>query len=54
VGARSFSPTALENFASCPYRSLQRSTAGRRGSEALETIDPLTKGALFHDVQFES
>jgi ATP-dependent helicase/nuclease subunit B len=56
MGARSFSPTALENFAACPYRFLLQAVhrlQPREDAEALETIDPLTRGALFHEVQFE-
>jgi RecB family exonuclease len=56
MGARSFSPTALEHFASCPYRFLLQAIhrlQPRQESEALETIDPLTRGALFHEVQFQ-
>ncbi|HEU4764650.1 MAG TPA: PD-(D/E)XK nuclease family protein, partial [Candidatus Eisenbacteria bacterium] len=56
MGARSFSPTALERFASCPYQfflqAVQR-IQPREEAEALETIDPLTRGALFHEIQFE-
>ena len=56
MGVRSFSPTALENFAACPYRFLLQAIhrlQPRDEIEALETIDPLTKGALFHEVQFQ-
>lgn len=56
MGARSYSPTALEHFSSCPYRfllqAIHRIQPGEE-SEALETIDPLTRGALFHEIQFE-
>jgi len=56
MGARSFSPTGLENFAACPYRFLLQAVhriQPREEPEALETIDPLTRGALFHEIQFE-
>ena len=56
MGARSFSPTALEHFASCPYQfllqAIHRLAAARRNRRRFETIDPLTRGALFHEVQF--
>jgi RecB family exonuclease len=55
MGGRSFSPTALENFAACPYRFLLQAIhrlQPREKAEALETIDPLTRGALFHEIQF--
>ncbi len=55
-GARSFSPTALQHFASCPYRFFLHTVhrlAPREVPEALEEIDPLSRGSLIHDVQFE-
>jgi RecB family exonuclease len=56
MGARSFSPTALENFSACPYRFFLQAIhrlQPRKEAEALETVDPLTRGALFHEVQFQ-
>lgn len=56
IGARSYSPTALEKFASCPYQFLLQAVfriQPREEADALETIDPLTRGALFHEIQFE-
>jgi RecB family exonuclease len=56
MGARAFSPTALESFAACPYRFFLYAVhrlQPREEPEALEVIDPLTRGSLFHDVQFE-
>jgi RecB family exonuclease len=54
--ARSFSPTSLQHFGACPYRfflqAIQR-LEPREEIEAVEVIDPLTRGALFHEVQFE-
>lgn len=55
-GARSYSPTALQNFAACPYRFFLQAVhrlAPREEPEAIEAIDPLTRGALFHEVQFD-
>lgn len=55
-GARSYSPTALQNFAACPYRFLLQAVhrlAPREEPEAIEAIDPLTRGALFHEAQFD-
>jgi RecB family exonuclease len=57
MGARSFSPTALENFAACPYRFLLQAIHAlrpREEIEALERIDPLTRGALMHEIQFRT
>ena len=56
MGARPFSPTALEHFSACPYRFFLQAVhrlQPREDAEALETIDPLTRGALFHEIQFE-
>ena len=53
--ARSFSPTALQHFAACPYRFFLQAVhrlAPREEPVAIEVLDPLTRGALFHDVQF--
>ncbi|MBX3189758.1 MAG: PD-(D/E)XK nuclease family protein [Labilithrix sp.] len=52
---RSFSPTALQNFASCPYRFLLSAVhklAPRDEPTAIEDLDPLTRGSLVHEVQF--
>jgi ATP-dependent helicase/nuclease subunit B len=56
LDARSYSPTALQNFAACPYRFYLQAILRlepRDEIEAIEVIDPLTRGALFHEVQFE-
>lgn len=55
LDARAYSATALETFASCPYRFLLRSIHGLRPQprpEPLEQMDSLQRGRLFHDVQF--
>jgi ATP-dependent helicase/nuclease subunit B len=55
IGARPFSPTSLENFSACPYRFLLQAIHGlrpREEIEAIETLDPLTRGALIHEIQF--
>jgi RecB family exonuclease len=52
---RSFSPTALQNFAACPYRFLLSAVhrlAPRKELHAIEDLDPLTRGSLTHEVQF--
>ncbi|HSR68977.1 MAG TPA: PD-(D/E)XK nuclease family protein [Acidobacteriota bacterium] len=52
---RSYSPTALQHFAACPYRFLLSAIHRLRPRDdmsALEQIDPLTRGSLFHDTQF--
>jgi len=56
LSARSYSPSALQHFAACPYRFLLQAIFQFRPREApvpLEQMDPLTRGALFHAVQFE-
>lgn len=53
---RSYSPSSLQQFASCPYRFLLQAIFQFRPREAavpLEQMDPLTRGALFHEVQFQ-
>jgi ATP-dependent helicase/nuclease subunit B len=52
---RSYSPSTLQQFAACPYRFLLQGILRLRAREAavpLEQMDPLTRGALFHEVQF--
>lgn len=53
---RSFSPTALQNFAACPYRfylSAVLKLATREDLAAIEDLDPLTRGSLVHEVMYE-
>ncbi|HTW87346.1 MAG TPA: PD-(D/E)XK nuclease family protein, partial [Candidatus Binataceae bacterium] len=54
--ARSYSPTALQNFAACPYRFFLQAIhrlQPREEAEPIELIDPLTRGSLFHEIQFK-
>ncbi|MGH9660543.1 MAG: PD-(D/E)XK nuclease family protein, partial [Bryobacteraceae bacterium] len=56
LGARAYSPSALQQYAVCPYRFALHSMHRLRPREeavALEQMDPLTRGALFHRAQFE-
>jgi ATP-dependent helicase/nuclease subunit B len=56
LAERSYSPSALQQFAACPYRFLLHSVFQLRPREQparLEQMDPLTRGALFHSAQFE-
>jgi ATP-dependent helicase/DNAse subunit B len=51
---RSYSASSLQQFAQCPYRFLLHAIHQLRPREtpvALEQIDPLTRGGLFHAVQ---
>ena len=53
--ARPWSPSSLQHFAVCPYRSrCTGSTACVLATKPMpiEQMDPLTRGALFHEVQF--
>jgi ATP-dependent helicase/nuclease subunit B len=55
LAARSWSPSALQRFAVCPYQFALHGIYGFRPREnpaAIEQMDPLTRGALFHAVQF--
>ncbi|MCX6597696.1 MAG: exodeoxyribonuclease V subunit gamma [Acidobacteria bacterium] len=54
LAARPYSATALQTFASCPYHFLLRAIhrlAPREQPVAIEQMDPLTRGTLFHEVQ---
>ncbi|MDB5108453.1 MAG: ATP-dependent nuclease, subunit, partial [Candidatus Binatus sp.] len=56
LSERSYSPTALQNLAACPYRFFLKAIhrlEPREEPEAIETLDPLTRGSLFAEVQFE-
>jgi RecB family exonuclease len=55
LAQRSYSATALQHYAACPYRFFLQAIhrlEPREEPEAIEVIDPLTRGALFHEVQF--
>jgi ATP-dependent helicase/nuclease subunit B len=56
LAARSYSPSALQHYSACPYRfALYAIHQLRERDEAvaIEQMDPLTRGELFHRVQFE-
>ena len=56
LSSRSFSATALQNFAACPYKFFLHTIhrfAPREVPEAIDELDPLNRGSLVHDVQFE-
>ncbi|MEM9070514.1 MAG: PD-(D/E)XK nuclease family protein, partial [Myxococcota bacterium] len=56
-GAKPYSATALQNFAACPYRfalyALFRLET-REEPESIEQLNPLQRGSLVHDIQFET
>jgi ATP-dependent helicase/nuclease subunit B len=54
ISARSYSPSALQLFACCPYRFALSAAMGLsplKEASALERLDPVTRGNLFHEVQ---
>ncbi len=55
LAARSFSPTALQNFAACPYRfalySLMKLQPTIEPAQ-IEDMDALQRGSLVHEVQY--
>ncbi len=56
LAARAYSPSALQHYAACPYRfflSAIHQLRRREDPVALEQLDPLTRGLIFHAVQFE-
>jgi CRISPR/Cas system-associated exonuclease Cas4 (RecB family) len=56
LGARPYSLSALQKFSSCPYQFLLSAIYRLERSEEpepLQKLDPLTRGALFHDAQAE-
>src|SRR4029077_10320644 len=55
LAARSYSSTALQNFAACPYRFFLQAIhrlAPREEIDAIEGIDPPTPGGVFPGGQF--
>ena len=53
---RSFSPTSLQHYAACPYRFYLQAVLRLRPREEavdLEQLDPLTRGSLYHEIQFD-
>ena len=51
-----FSASVLQQFATCPYRFFLSGIYGlyeREDAAPLQQMDPLTRGALFHAVQFQ-
>jgi len=53
--AHPYSCSSLQHFAACPYRFYLHAILGihpREEAAPLEQLDPLTRGALFHAIQF--
>ncbi len=56
MSMRSYSASALQQFAACPYRFLLYAIHDLEEREEpfpIEKMDPLTRGGMFHEVQFE-
>ena len=56
LGLRSYSATALQNYARCPYRFFLYGVhrlGPRLEPEPIDELDPLQRGSLIHDIQFE-
>ena len=54
--ARPFSPTALQTYASCPYRFVLQAVhrlEPREEPEPIEEMNPLQRGSFVHEVLFE-
>ena len=54
--AKPYSPSSLQQYAACPYRFFLYAILHLEPREcptALEQMDPLTRGALFHETQHE-
>jgi RecB family exonuclease len=53
---RAWSPSALQQYARCPYRFALHGIFGLRAAErpaGIQRMDPVTRGNLYHAVQFE-
>jgi ATP-dependent helicase/nuclease subunit B len=56
LGTRPYSPTSLQRYAVCPYQFFLHSIYGldeREEPRAIEQMDALTRGTLFHEVQHQ-
>jgi ATP-dependent helicase/nuclease subunit B len=56
LAARSYSPTAMQHFAACPYRFVLHALhklAPREAPVAIEKLDPLERGSLVHEVLYK-
>ncbi|MEO8875935.1 MAG: PD-(D/E)XK nuclease family protein, partial [Polyangiaceae bacterium] len=56
LAARSYSPTALQHFAACPYKFVLQAIfrlSPREEPMQIEELDPLQRGSLLHEIEFE-
>ncbi len=57
LGARAYSATALQTFSTCPYKFLLYAVhrlTPREAPEAIEELGPRERGALVHEVLYET
>ncbi len=56
LAARSFSPTALQHFAACPYKFVLQAIfrlSPREEPVQIEELNPLQRGSLLHEIEYE-
>jgi ATP-dependent helicase/nuclease subunit B len=56
LAAKPWSPSALQQYARCPYHFALYGIFGLRPQErpqAIQRLDPATRGQIFHEVQFQ-
>jgi RecB family exonuclease len=56
LSARAYSPTTLEQFAACPYKFFLQAVhrlSPRDEPDAVDELDPLTRGAILHAAFYE-
>ncbi|HTS66764.1 MAG TPA: PD-(D/E)XK nuclease family protein [Candidatus Acidoferrales bacterium] len=56
LSARPWSPSALQQYARCPYRFALHGIFGLRPAErpsGIQRMEPVTRGQIYHEVQFE-
>ena len=56
LGDRPWSPSALQQYARCPYRFALHGIFGLRPAErpvGIQRLDPTARGQIYHEVQFE-
>jgi ATP-dependent helicase/DNAse subunit B len=57
LGSRPYSVSALQKFAVCPYQFLLSSIyriEPREEASAIEQLEPITRGAMFHEIQAQT
>lgn len=55
LAQRSYSSTALQHYARCPYRFFLQAIhklSPRETAKSIDELDPLQRGAPIHEIQF--